>query len=301
MAQPTYYPYGEPKTAGGIDRQRQFGTYVRDSTPSAQDYAMQRYYSNVVGRFYSPDPGGIATANPKNPGSWNRYAYVHGDPVNFTDPTGMCDEDYTDSLHVGGRLEDCYEGDGGGDGTDGNVGVTFSVTATDTSDEGTDDPDDNLVYDLGVVITVDVTSTPLTSNATGGPPCDGGWQDVTVAQGQQIIANAASFYNHAYGNGFVCTTLLCKAIRPFLPNFPEGPASGWGNHTGLSPLHGSTEPLHPGDIIRFPGHVGLINPGHVPPMISATGHGVKWTPISGTGWNFGPVVGYSRVQIPCDN
>jgi RHS repeat-associated protein len=116
MAQPTYYPYGEPKTAGGIDRQRQFGTYVRDSTPSAQDYAMQRYYSNVVGRFYSPDPGGIATANPKNPGSWNRYAYVHGDPVNFTDPTGMCDEDYTDSLHVGGRLEDCYEGDGGGGG-----------------------------------------------------------------------------------------------------------------------------------------------------------------------------------------
>jgi RHS repeat-associated protein len=118
MAQPTYYPYGEPKTAGGIDRQRQFGTYVRDSTPSAQDYAGQRYYSNVVGRFFSPDPGGLATANPKTPESWNRYAYVHGDPVNFTDPTGMCDEDYTDALHVGGRLEDCYEGDGGGGGGD---------------------------------------------------------------------------------------------------------------------------------------------------------------------------------------
>jgi RHS repeat-associated protein len=88
MAQPTYYPYGEPKTAGGIDRQQQFATYVRDSTPSAQDYAMQRYYSNVTGRFFSPDRGGVATANLKKPGSWNRYAYALGDPANFGDPTG---------------------------------------------------------------------------------------------------------------------------------------------------------------------------------------------------------------------
>ena len=36
----------------------------------------------------TPDPGGIRTADPKNPGSWNRYAYVNGDPVNFNDPHG---------------------------------------------------------------------------------------------------------------------------------------------------------------------------------------------------------------------
>ena len=89
IAQPTYFPYGEPKTAGGIDRQQQFGTYVRDSTPSAQDYAGQRYYSNVTGRFFSPDPGGIATADPMDPGSWNRYAYVQGDPVNHQDRSGL--------------------------------------------------------------------------------------------------------------------------------------------------------------------------------------------------------------------
>ena len=29
------------------------------------------------------DPGGLRTADPRNPGSWNRYAYVNGDPVNF--------------------------------------------------------------------------------------------------------------------------------------------------------------------------------------------------------------------------
>jgi RHS repeat-associated protein len=165
MAQPTYYPYGEPKTAGGIDRQQQFGTYVRDSTPSAQDYAMQRYYSNVVGRFYSPDPGGIATANPKNPGSWNRYAYVHGDPVNFTDPTGMCDEDYTDSLHVGGRLEDCYEGDGGGGGGDVTGGDPCS------SDDGLGFAPNPFCYAPGPI-------PPLAPAKPKTPPCDPGFLSV---------------------------------------------------------------------------------------------------------------------------
>jgi RHS repeat-associated protein len=62
---------------------------VRDSTPSAQDYAQQRYYSNITGRFFSPDPSGVRAADPKNPMSWNRYAYVQGDPVNHTDRKGL--------------------------------------------------------------------------------------------------------------------------------------------------------------------------------------------------------------------
>jgi RHS repeat-associated protein len=84
-----YLPYGAEETGQAADGQVMFGTYVRDSTPSAQDYAGQRYYSNLMGRFLSPDPGGVKTANPKNPGSWNRYAYVNGDPVNFADPPGL--------------------------------------------------------------------------------------------------------------------------------------------------------------------------------------------------------------------
>jgi RHS repeat-associated protein len=64
-----------------------FATYERDSTASAQDYAGQRYYSNVFGRFFSPDPLG---GDPKNPLSLNRYAYVMGDPVNLNDPLGLC-------------------------------------------------------------------------------------------------------------------------------------------------------------------------------------------------------------------
>lgn len=44
------------------------------------------------GRFNSADPykansGG--SGDPSNPHSWNRYAYVHGDPTNFMDSTGQ--------------------------------------------------------------------------------------------------------------------------------------------------------------------------------------------------------------------
>jgi hypothetical protein len=36
----------------------------------------------------SPDPY-KASAGPNDPGSWNRYAYVQGDPVNHTDRSGL--------------------------------------------------------------------------------------------------------------------------------------------------------------------------------------------------------------------
>ncbi|HLH43877.1 MAG TPA: RHS repeat-associated core domain-containing protein, partial [Bryobacteraceae bacterium] len=55
------------------------------------DYADQRYYQPGMGRFLTADPymannGG--SGEPSDPGSWNRFAYVGGDPVNLTDPDG---------------------------------------------------------------------------------------------------------------------------------------------------------------------------------------------------------------------
>ena len=52
------------------------------------DYADQRYYASNYGRFNTVDPL-QSSAKPNNPGSWNRYAYVGGDPVNLLDPRGM--------------------------------------------------------------------------------------------------------------------------------------------------------------------------------------------------------------------
>jgi RHS repeat-associated protein len=81
-----YFPYGEekgsPPTPTGVER---FGTYYRDFV--GQDYADQRYYNSMSGRFYTPDPGNAGDL--KNPTSLNRYAYVLNDPINYTDPTGL--------------------------------------------------------------------------------------------------------------------------------------------------------------------------------------------------------------------
>jgi RHS repeat-associated protein len=64
-----------------------FATYTREAA-TGLDYANQRYYASVYGRFNSPDPFG-GSAGIYNPGSWNRYAYSLGDPVNNYDPSGL--------------------------------------------------------------------------------------------------------------------------------------------------------------------------------------------------------------------
>jgi RHS repeat-associated protein len=55
-------------------------------------YSDNRYYANAYGRFITPDPY-RGSGKPRNPQSWNRYAYTRGDPVNRTDPTGEDDGD----------------------------------------------------------------------------------------------------------------------------------------------------------------------------------------------------------------
>jgi RHS repeat-associated protein len=83
-----YFPYGDEiggATAGNVDK---FGTYMRDGT-TGLDYADQRYYAgSMSGRFLTADPY-EASGGAGEPGSWGRYAYVGGDPVNYNDPGGM--------------------------------------------------------------------------------------------------------------------------------------------------------------------------------------------------------------------
>jgi len=57
----------------------------------AIDYANQRYYTATAGRFWTPDPyqAGPDGWDLSEPGSWNRYAYVGGDPINYDDPEGL--------------------------------------------------------------------------------------------------------------------------------------------------------------------------------------------------------------------
>lgn len=84
-------PYGEELTSPPTDNTGQkFATYFRDA--GGLDYADQRYYTAVMGRFMTPDSitAGNATLLPDN---WNKYAYVSSDPAHKTDPFGLCSPD----------------------------------------------------------------------------------------------------------------------------------------------------------------------------------------------------------------
>ncbi|MDQ2949765.1 MAG: RHS repeat-associated core domain-containing protein [Acidobacteriota bacterium] len=95
-----YYPYGEEFGGAAVQDGQQFATYWRDAS-TGLDYADQRYYSNQFGRFMSPDPYG-GSAKLANPGSWNRYVYVSGDPANNNDPTGLDDEGSSNGCYYNG-------------------------------------------------------------------------------------------------------------------------------------------------------------------------------------------------------
>jgi RHS repeat-associated protein len=84
-----YYPYGESKNSTAGDDREGFATYTRDEK-SGLDYANQRWYASGVGRFTSPDPY-QASAGPSDPGSWNRFTYVRGEPIGRYDPLGLAD------------------------------------------------------------------------------------------------------------------------------------------------------------------------------------------------------------------
>ncbi|PWU08088.1 MAG: hypothetical protein C5B51_08500, partial [Terriglobia bacterium] len=60
------------------------------------------------GKTVPVDRLGMTAADAGNPGSWNLYGYVGGDPVNFTDPTGllaMCGEGWISDASLSGPCE----------------------------------------------------------------------------------------------------------------------------------------------------------------------------------------------------
>jgi RHS repeat-associated protein len=100
-----YYPWGEERTSTA-DGRTKFAGYYRDMP--GQDYAGRRYYSSATGSYWSPEQ---YTFNQGNPQSWNGFAYVQGDPINFTNPNGG------EESSEGGCYEDpftCGIGGGGG-------------------------------------------------------------------------------------------------------------------------------------------------------------------------------------------
>jgi RHS repeat-associated protein len=91
-----YLPYGEERTGQSgnpANGNEKFATYTRDGV-TGLDYADQRWYAQGQGRFLTSDPY-QASAGAGDPASWNRYAYVRGDPVGRVDPQGLADFEVT--------------------------------------------------------------------------------------------------------------------------------------------------------------------------------------------------------------
>jgi RHS repeat-associated protein len=81
-------PWGAdtPRSNNAAFQPKKYTSYDRDGNGS--DEAMFRRYNRWHSRFDQPDPyeGSYDLGDPQ---SFNRYAYVQGDPVNFVDPSGL--------------------------------------------------------------------------------------------------------------------------------------------------------------------------------------------------------------------
>jgi RHS repeat-associated protein len=93
-----YLPFGEQIQVGVGGRAttqgyvaesvRQGFTGYEEDSETSLDFAQARYFSSGQGRFTSVDPL-LASGNPVNPKTWNRYAYTLNNPLRYVDPTGL--------------------------------------------------------------------------------------------------------------------------------------------------------------------------------------------------------------------
>jgi RHS repeat-associated protein len=95
------------------------------SYETASARLVQRYYNSNAGRFYTPDPSGMAAVDVANPTSWNMYGYVNDDPVNFSDPRGLIGDCPVGTRPAGSGFNmscvgDSSPGAGGGGGSSGH-------------------------------------------------------------------------------------------------------------------------------------------------------------------------------------
>jgi RHS repeat-associated protein len=111
-------PFGEPYAVlNTVPNQSYFASLDQNIATDLYD-TQNREYQTKQGRWITPDPAGLAAADPSNPQTWNRYAYALNNPLSNTDPTG---------------LDGCQEGT---DGSDYNCSVSTDIANSDSSGSG---------------------------------------------------------------------------------------------------------------------------------------------------------------------
>ncbi len=83
-----YGPYGKilDNTLPENLIDRLFTGQRSESSTGLYDYRA-RFYDPLTGSFIQPDS---IVPNPMDPRAWNRFGYVYGNPVNYTDSSGHC-------------------------------------------------------------------------------------------------------------------------------------------------------------------------------------------------------------------
>jgi len=129
-----YYPYGG-NPSNFLPNQTAFATYEAAGTSLL--YAQNRFYDSARGRFTSPDRH-RKSMHLRNPLSFNRYAYVMGDPINNSDPSGQDAQCGPGQTWMG---EGCYTYNGSSAG----FYSDYLAYAADPSGNGNSDEEDDSV------------------------------------------------------------------------------------------------------------------------------------------------------------
>ena len=88
-----YTPYGDTRYAiGAFPTDRRYTGQREEVELGLYDYGA-RYYDPLLARFISAD---TVVPQPGNPQSLNRFSYVLGNPLKYTDPSGHFEEDEID-------------------------------------------------------------------------------------------------------------------------------------------------------------------------------------------------------------
>ncbi|HEU5314746.1 MAG TPA: RHS repeat-associated core domain-containing protein [Chloroflexota bacterium] len=82
-----YDVFGALRASSGTGSSEYRYTGQQQEAASGLTYLRARFYDSVTGRFLSKDPFPGATALPA---SQHPYAYAHGAPTQYTDPSGLC-------------------------------------------------------------------------------------------------------------------------------------------------------------------------------------------------------------------
>ncbi|HEY4739916.1 MAG TPA: RHS repeat-associated core domain-containing protein [Candidatus Acidoferrales bacterium] len=142
-----FYPYGEQDSSicSSTTTTHDFTGKERDAESSLDNFAA-RYYSSATGRFMSPDPMNYG-ADPRNPQSWNGYAYVLNSPLSFIDPSGLYCFDGNGNM-IDFTEDDCESKGGGTWIPTLNQSITVNGDtgeSTYTSDIWTSDPGNSFI------------------------------------------------------------------------------------------------------------------------------------------------------------